>query len=175
MASGPPLGNAVKPLAFVTEGISVTEFREQVTIDVVVHAGSSERGAALEANVRYASAHEVIDGGELQLIVGEDRTACAVAAGVDGVIVDRVSNGRATGHAGGRCGDPNGVDRSICGSDGNVVVYRDVLHGVLKEDVSGNIDAEIPVERIVVNCAAAYGPSALTPEVNAVMVVGVRG
>ena len=175
MASGPPLGNAVKPLPFVTEGISVTEFREQVTIDVVVHAGSSESGAALEANVRYASAHEVIDGGELQLIVGEDRTACAVAAGIDGVIVGRVSDGRAAGHAGGRCGDPNRVNRAIRGSYGDVVIHRNVLHRVLKEDVSGNIDAEISVERIVVNCAAAYGSSALTPEVNAVMVVGVRG
>src|SRR5258708_36860097 len=106
MASGPPLGNAVKPLPFVTEGISVTEFREQVTIDVVVHAGSSERGRALEANVRYASAHEVIDGGGLQLIGGGGRTACAGAGGIDGGIVGGVSDGRAAGRPAARCGGP---------------------------------------------------------------------
>ena len=174
MASGLPLRQAVEPLAFEAEGVAIPKFRQQVTIDVVVHTGGGESGATLDADVGDATAHDVVDGSKLQLIVGEDGAASTMATGIDGIVVGRVSSRRTAGHAGGGGGDPNGIDGAIRRSYGDVVVHGDVLHGVLEEHMSGNIDAEVAVKGVVVNRAAGDCPAILAPKVDAIVVIGIR-
>src|SRR4029077_4710612 len=57
----------------------------------------------------------------------------------------------------------------------DIVVDGNALNGILKEDVGGDVDAKIAVEGVVIDRAAGDGPSILAPQVNAVVMIGVRG
>ncbi len=173
MASGLPLRQAVEPLTSEAEAIAVAKFRQQVTINIVVNTGRGKSSAPLDADIGHTSAHDVVDGSKLQLIVGEDGAAGTMATGIDGIVVRGVSDRRTAGHAGRGSGDPNRIDGAIRGSYGDVVVHRDMLHGILQEDVSGNIDAKVAVKGVVVNRAARNCPAILAPKMDAIVVISI--
>src|SRR5882757_273579 len=96
-----------------------------------------------------------------------------MATGIDGIVVGRVSSSRTAGHAGGCGRDPNGIDGAIRRRHGDVVVHGDMLHRVLKEDMSGDVDAEVAVKSVVVNGPAPDGSATLAPKVDTIVVIGV--
>src|SRR5579885_47104 len=54
-----------------------------------------------------------------------------------------------------------------------MVVDGDILNGVLEVDVGGNVNAGVAIEAIVVYGTADDAPAILTPDMKAIMVIGV--
>ncbi len=127
MASALPLRQNIIVSTLPAEGVTVSQIGEEIVVDVVVYAGRSKCRAALDAYVAYASAQDIVDSGKLQLIVGIDGAARAVAAGIEGVVVGRVSSSGAARHASGNRGKPYGIDGSCGRGHGGVVIDGDVL------------------------------------------------
>src|SRR5260370_20139177 len=127
MASALPLRQNIIVSTLPAEGVTVSEISEEIVVDVVVYTGRSKGRAALDAYVACASAQDIVDSGKLQLIVGIDGTARAVATGIEGIVVGRVSSGGAARQAGGSRGKPYGIDGSCGGGHRSLVVDGDVL------------------------------------------------
>ena len=127
MASALPLRQKIIVSTLPAEGVTVAQISEEIVVNVVVYAGRSKGGAVLDAYVAYASAQDVVDSGKLQLIVGIDGAAGAVATGIEGIVVGRVSRGGTARHASGNRGKPDGIDGSCGRGHRGVVVDGDVL------------------------------------------------
>src|SRR6266404_5292238 len=98
-----------------------------------------------------------------------------MTASVNGIVVGGVSGGGAAGQTRGGRGKPKGVDGASGRRGKDIVVHGDVRDGILKEDMAGHVDAEVAVKSIVINGASAEPAAALPPDMNGVVVIGVRG
>ena len=96
-------------------------------------------------------------------------------AGADEVVISRVSGGNATWQSTRVRNSlkPDRLEGAISGDQEDVIVDRDVHHGILKVDVRGDVDAGISVEEIVINGAIGNDPTILPPKVQTVVMIGV--
>src|SRR5260370_6902174 len=127
MASALPLRQNIIVSTLPAEGVTFSEIGEEIVVGGVGYGGRSKGRAVLDAYVAHASAQDIVYSGKLQLIVGIDGAARAVATGIEGIVVGRVSSGGAARHAGGNRGKPDGIDGSCGGGHRGVVVDGDVL------------------------------------------------
>src|SRR6266404_7961866 len=97
-----------------------------------------------------------------------------MAARVNGIVVGGVSGGGAAGQIRGGRSEPKGIDGAVGRRGKNVVVHGYVGDGVLKKDVTRDVNAEVAVEGIVVNGASGELAAALAPDMDAIMVIGIR-
>ena len=98
-----------------------------------------------------------------------------MAARVNGIVVRGISSGGAAGQTRGGRSEPKRIDCASRRSGENVVVHSHVRDGVLKEDVGRYVDPEVAVEGIAVDGASGKFAAALTPDMDAIVVIGVGG
>src|SRR5712664_2442247 len=175
MANGLPLRQSVIVAARKAEGVGIAKLGEEIAINVVVDSGGRASSTTLDGDVGLTTGEDVVDRGERELALNKQSGARAMTAGIDGVIVGRVSRGGAARQTGGSRGKPQRVVHTRGRRVEDVVVYGYVRNGVLKEDVSGYIDAKVAVEGVAVNRAAAYPAAILPPNVDAIVMIGVIG
>src|SRR5256885_10634002 len=164
-------------MPLIGEGVIRTSIHQQIFINIVVDARGRQGTGTLDGDIGVAPEHNIVDGGEVILRVDKHARTVNVAAGTNEVVVSRVP-GRGTAWqnaSGGNTLEPKGLHSAICGDEKNVVVDRNALDRVLQIDVGRNVLPRVAVENIVVDSAVSHHAAVLPPDVQTVVMVGVRG